>query len=408
MKKSDLKLLVISDFHPKVFPGAASVAHNVSKSLSHIFDVTFCWASSDNPGQYMQTSKFSSGEEFLQDGSIFQNVGAKGNSKSNFLGKVWIVYSLCTYLIRNNQNVVWFHSIGHKFPRISIALVKLLGYPVILTLHDYTWLTFKKTKLYPELLQNGTDIDSRGIIPLKSAKLLKSKGINFRTVSATLVLKYHKRLSDLVDEIICISHQQHSIYVANGFQVKHVVANYVSNCNCIFKESGLPDKTNVLFAGRSIGKGLELIFDVVANNPQFHLHLAGGVELATRARNVLHSQDYTFHGQLNQTEMAKLLHKVDVVICFSQCFDVFPTIVLEALSHETAVIVSNTCGNFPIVSKVCSNSVIPHGERLTESRIKSVIDDFPHSSTNYKLILPEEISIVKQLCQIINGINSRE
>ena len=45
--------------------------------------------------------------------------------------------------------------------------------------------------------------------------------------------------------------------------------------------------------------------------------------------------------------MSELIHKIDVVAVLSECFDVFPTITLEALAHGKLVITTSTTGSFP-------------------------------------------------------------
>jgi glycosyltransferase involved in cell wall biosynthesis len=164
-----------------------------------------------------------------------------------------------------------------------------------------------------------------------------------------------------------------------------VIPNPIEPCNC--KLIGVnPVKTtmSILFAGRAIGKGLEKIAHAVSLT-NFKLHLAGKLELLTSAQIYLPPEQIVFHGEVSRDELFLIIHSVDLVCVPSICFDVYPTITIESLSHGTPVLTHRTCGGIEIFP---SNSVyiqpydqqinleqlrLPKIEKFTSSKISDVI-----------------------------------
>jgi len=397
-----LRVMVINDNHPKIFPGAATIAERMARDLSGIFEVTFCWPHQDSSNVYIESMQFS-GEEEVE---FCRSKGGKRAPRISLFRKFLFLILLRSRVNRDRPDVIWFHNVGVHFPRIAIVMIKSLGFPVMITLHDYTWLTWRNSKLYPEQLVNGKQIDDSGIIPLDSAKLRGLKYISLKSLILEFSLKYHRAIFKFIDEVICISKQQQSIYSANGFRVDSIVANYVPICNCTIETKDSVEQINILFAGRPIGKGLDLVLDLVSHNANHYLHLAGREELEVLACKVIDTDRFSYHGQLNEQEMVKLLHEVDIVLCLSQCFDVYPTVVLESLAHGVAMLLSNTCGNFPLLNQVCPESIVWHGEKINELAIISVIETFKHSQRVIRELVPHKNLIIGQLSEIIEDVSS--
>jgi hypothetical protein len=118
-----------------------------------------------------------------------------------------------------------------------------------------------------------------------------------------------------------------------GFKRGLVIPNPIEPCNCTIVRDSTDDKTkSILFAGRAIGKGLEKTAQAVSMT-DFKLHLAGKVELLTRALTYLPPEQIIYHGEVSRQDLFLLIHKMDLVSVPSICFDVYPTVTIESLSH---------------------------------------------------------------------------
>ncbi len=147
-----------------------------------------------------------------------------------------------------------------------------------------------------------------------------------------------------------------------------MVSNGANKCSCVSKLNTNTNELQVLFAGRPNAKGLELLLQAISEYPNSHLHLAGPSRLAELAELYLEPTKYTYHGFLNSIEVYELIHRVDVVSVLSQCFDVYPTITLEALAHGTPVMTTSLTGNSSLVHSMSNELVVPfaHVPNLTK------------------------------------------
>jgi glycosyltransferase involved in cell wall biosynthesis len=111
------------------------------------------------------------------------------------------------------------------------------------------------------------------------------------------------------------------------------------------------------------------------------LYLAGNTRLQEIATEYLDLDRFTYFGEVNQTKIFELVHEVDVVSVLSQCFDVYPTITLEALSHHTPVITTELTGNVKLVKMLSGFLVIRVGIkpnlRDIREKVQSSIFDYP-------------------------------
>jgi glycosyltransferase involved in cell wall biosynthesis len=143
---------------------------------------------------------------------------------------------------------------------------------------------------------------------------------------------------------------------------------------------------NILFAGRHNENGLELLLEAIKKKSDTHLHLAGGFRLVELAQEKLENDRFTYHGLLSSDKIAKLLHQVQLVSVLSQCFDVYPTITIEALSHKIPVLTTNLTGNSNLVSKLSDSLVINYGQIPDLKQVQEIL-------SNPKLIFPEIITV---------------
>lgn len=153
-----------------------------------------------------------------------------------------------------------------------------------------------------------------------------------------------------------ISNLQERVYANFGYRIEAVVPNGVDRCVCNSKITR--ESKSILFAGRDHGKGLKQLLLALRELKGFHLHLAG----SDRLLEIIAESDYrgkvTFHGKLSQKNLFELLHKIKFVSALSECFDVYPSMVLEAISHGALPLTSTRAGNSQLVEKIDPDLVL--------------------------------------------------
>jgi glycosyltransferase involved in cell wall biosynthesis len=362
MTKNKVSVLLINDFDPAEYKGAASIALDLASRVFRARDFIYlCTSKRATCRQEFSAFRF----EYVKESSIDR---LRDRVKNRFpeleglmrviaIRRLWRLFWLTK---KYSPTLVWVHQIGWRFPITSLLLFRALRIPVFLTLHDYSFLRFHK--IYP----GDFDVDEASV---------ERALINFHTEKTPLQMKLAskptvwQKLTKCViaktSEVIYISDLQSSIYLGEGFPSGIVVNNSVRACVCedtelqSFKKS---DDLKVLFAGRLIGKGLERLIESMKSSHNVHIHLAGRIELLEYVKAKLMPQQFTYHGLLEEKELIDLIHQVDVTAVPSTCFDVFPTITLESLAHGTPVITTPTTGNFNYCREIGSSFALSlHG-----------------------------------------------
>ena len=346
MKSEPLGALLINDMDPAESKGAASIALDLASRVfgndDFVYLCTTKKSKTKNPKEDVHY-------EYLTENSLDR---ARDKVRNRFpalegIMRVFAIRRLWRIFLttrRLSPKVVWVHQIGWRIPVTSLLLFSFLKVPVFLTIHDYSFLRFRK--LYP----NDFSADDRNV----EASLK-----NFHINGSPLDLKFESKTNfwhradrfiiSRTCSVIYISELQASIYQSAGYPSGLVVNNTVKPCNCSDIRERMPavsDDLDVLFAGRMIGKGLERVVESVSLSNQVHLHLAGGNDLVDYVQDKLPSHRYTYHGMLNEQNLYRLIHSVDITAVPSACFDVFPTITIESIAHKTPVISTPTTGNF--------------------------------------------------------------
>jgi glycosyltransferase involved in cell wall biosynthesis len=346
-----MKIFVVNDFHPGELQGAATIAYNYHQELCKTIDSRFYSGSK---------ASFSNGqinEVFL--GYKIPNGLMKykiSNKLNQYLGKSIATSRLIAAVLTNRPKLVWFHQIGHRFGFVSIILIKLLGVNTVLTFHDFGGI--KKGKLYPHDLglldsevDNWINLNLDRDLHIQTSNVTKSP-TNFLGYFSWQYLRrfYIRSVSHyFVGKLLYISKLQQTIYCFMGFKRGLVIPNPIEPCNCTIVRDSTDDKTkSILFAGRAIGKGLEKTAQAVSMT-DFKLHLAGKVELLTRALTYLPPEQIVYHGEVSRQDLFLLIHKMDLVSVPSICFDVYPTVTIESLSHGTPVLTHRTCGGIDVL-----------------------------------------------------------
>jgi len=385
MKTKFVKALLLNDVDPFESKGAASIALNLAL---RVFDDTefvyLCTSKKATPPKtehpfylrYFKESIF----DRLRDRARNRFPVFEGVLRILAMRRLWGIYRCIKEF---SPEVIWVHQIGWRIPITSLLMFRVLQIPVLFTIHDYTFLRFRK--LYPqdfkEISGDDGSIESQLIAFHRRLKPLNLK-LNSRP-------DFWQKITRLIisssSNIVYLSDLQSAIYKSEGYPTGTIVNNTVKPCTCEFIGMSLSKLTNelhVLFAGRLIGKGLERLVDSSSSPYKLHLHLAGGTELLDFAKASLPSNQFTFHGLLDEKELYELIHTVDVTAVASACFDVFPTITLESLAHGTPVISTPTTGNFHYILQVDERLALPMNGLISFAKFKEVI---AQSSVNTNL-----------------------
>lgn len=336
-----VKFLILNELHPEEQAGAATIAFDYALALSQ-----------KTQTQFVSTSVpcDSSKHQGLEVTFVHRE---RSHHLPGYLGEIYRsaidlfgFFRVIRYfkIIREQEpDIIWVHQIGNYIPRLMLTLLPSIA-PVMMTAHDYGLIVPRK--LYPKDLKKrflkelGVNFSFKKS-NLHSIAILSLKK-RFYTARRFMLRKYLSRVN-----LVCISHQQATIFRHFGYKVKAVIPNGISLCRCKEVQSP-PNKGQVLFLGRLNGKGLERLL-TSAINSKIQIHLAGSEELSREIGKYPNRIDATFHGKLSRPEVFKEIHKSSFVYLASECFDVYPTTGLEAIRHGAVPIVSDTTGLAEVV-----------------------------------------------------------
>lgn len=363
-----LRLAVISDRNPKFNPGANSVAFEYAKAASQDFSTEF-WTSRIKKSHETPLAFDSLPFRYINLSQRFFAFPKKGLKHKTFREifsispLIWTLFKA----IRFRPDLVWIHQIGNVFPYSIFFLFRMMRIPTVFTSHDFG--TLVPRKLYPSDLKLGAQdlselLDSNQAVGRKNGSL----GLSLSTAYSIRLnfIKFFLKSA----QVVGISQLQTDILKSNGFKVIDTIPNGVSACRCEVRNSQRIGA--ILFAGRLAGKGLRQVLTTVKGHPSIMLHLAGDEELLNQAKLVLPSSRIVFHGQLNSDELFRVMHEVRFLAALSDCFDVYPSVVLEALVHGCAPFCYPSVGNANQAYRVHKNLVIDYGSIIENG----LMDDF--------------------------------
>jgi glycosyltransferase involved in cell wall biosynthesis len=363
--KRNTDFVILNDLHPDYQPGAATIAFETSQVLGSRYKVEFwCTSHGNITGigyangnvqiRACQTRPWFDG--FLKKRSYLMAYA----EFLNFHRLLWLAINL----LRVRPRVLWMHQIGNRFPRSVILVARLLKIKTIVTLHDFSLVA--PGKIYPADLEidgiRGEDSWESKLVgafpkPGMNKGRLFSKFFRLRR----LLLKY---LLNRVDVVFTISQMQKSILGLFGFSDSEVLPNGIAPCGCLLDDKNIQGdgSVRILFAGRSIGKGLERLVKTISKTCSVKLVLAGDSTINDIASMTLPEDQIEYMGVISRSEILKVIHSVDLVAVLSECFDVFPTITLEAIAHGTSVITTKNTGNAAFSAQTEGIKCIAHDE----------------------------------------------
>lgn len=356
-----MKIVVLNDLHPSQQAGAAGIALQNAQLLASQNEVQYWCAKSIN-------LKIEEISEISFHSFRHSRLKNWAQQNSRFM-KVYFEFldfrlsALCfVNAIRFKPDVVWIHQVGNSFPK-SISLVfRLLHIPTVQTLHDYSLLV--PGKLFPSHFGwNNPEVDTR-IFELENGELqvpVLRASKNFTSIGLRFRFNILRKLLNQNTVNVVVGPQQEKIYNLFGLEKIKFLPNVAQSCLCDESEKPInsPDM-RVLFAGRPAGKGLGRICHLIANTESAHLDLAGDSDILNYLPYDLPQSKFTYLGKLAHSELLPLLHGYNYVSVLSDCFDVYPSILIEALAHSSRVLCTSTVGNHGLISSEKLGYQIPY------------------------------------------------
>jgi hypothetical protein len=349
-------MLILNELHPIEQPGAATIAFDYASTLSSIMPTTFL---------------FTSNADSTESVNELQLVGVRRKRRRTFAGYTGQVtnfiydcfnffqaYRYVRIISRLNTDVVWVHQIGNVIPRLTLYFLSK-KVKVYLTLHDYGLIVPRK--LYPRDLSNSI-LDRLGVqancqkSEFSNSFMARLQGIYY-TFRRSILKRLLKRCA-----LIAISNLQSEIYTEFGFKISSVIANGIATCSCKSRLEPRQEKS-ILFVGRLIGKGLPRLLSS-ATQDDFIVYLAGDQELLEYALANSPMLNFVYLGRLERELVFETLHKIEFTYIASECFDVFPTIGIEAIRHGAIPITTETTGIRDLVRYIHPSLVLRNDESL--------------------------------------------
>lgn len=258
-----------------------------------------------------------------------------------------------TYLKREVEkfapDVIFVHNIHSYFSYQSLALLKKINVPLVLTLHDVMTVAYGKAWPREKICET-----SWRIAWFDNLKKARKRYNPFRQFFIRRALKFP-------DRILCVSEALCQVLAENGIATDGVVHNGLPQDNiCQAKQKSpeshamravlgkiqLERKKIILFGGRlSPAKGGKELLSAVRHLLKQHhavLIVAGEgpekIHLQETANRYGLQDEVFFLGQVSEVDMHALYSSAYCVLVPSISFDSFPTTNLEAMQHKKPVV----------------------------------------------------------------------
>jgi len=375
------KIVVINELLPTEQPGAASIAFRIFNQLNFEYSAQY-WSTAIKVDGFDEDKTSQHILKISETVARRSSLGLSNKLRCEYLGLSPLIW-LYRKVKSEKPSIVAVHQIGNRIPRTAILLLSLMHIPIVCTLHDFGWLVPRK--LFPEDLNIAAPdflSASQSQISFEMNNKLKRKtGEYFKHYIVQLRLSINRMILNQCASVIAISDLQAEIYRSFGFRIDEVIPNNVEKCVCVIPSREQRQNKILLFAGRAYAKGLDQVFELVKSNPGVNLYLAGPSELAQRAKKLLGSEQFSYFGNLDPEDLFKLLHKVGFVAVLSECFDVYPTITLEAISHGALVLTNRNTGNSDLVESIDLNLLVSEMSNLDYQLLQKSADSIRSSNT---------------------------
>ena len=251
----------------------------------------------------------------------------------------------------------------------------------VATFHDYT--NVYNRKLYPSELKNQRNLTFKTLV---------------KAVTDGIILKTNRKFFDFASNIVYLSPNQKNIYTKFKFPGGALIENKIETCSCKYSKSDDTAKPTIVFIGRQIGKGLDVLIDWIRNQDLFQLTLIGNEDLDQLAQARLPRDKFKFLGKLSSKEVFLEIHASTLLYAVSDCLDVYPTTVLEGIVHGKPVLISKNCGNYFLVSEIDPRFLIESIADIAPSELLQMSKTWDGNKNSF--------DIVRHVCDINHQIES--
>ncbi|MBU6415178.1 glycosyltransferase family 4 protein [Patescibacteria group bacterium] len=338
-----MRILLINDHYPPEGGGTAQVVKNLAEGFTQAGHDVLALASCDD--------KVSS-EIALSGGGRVRFLPVRYPLRLRSYLSLWnpkAVVELKREVEKFVPDVIFVHNIHSYFSYRSLVLLKKVGVPLVLTLHDV--MTIAYGKAWPREKKCETSWRISWFDNLKKAR----KQYNpFRSFFVKRCLKFS-------DRILCVSEALRKVLAENGIIADGVAHNGLpQDVLCQMKQKPFEShavrsvldkiqrehKKIILFGGRlSPAKGGKELLSAVRHLLKQYgaaLVVAGEgpekIRLQAMANRYGLQNEIFFLGQVSEADMHALYSSAYCVLVPSISFDSFPTMNLEAMQHKKPVV----------------------------------------------------------------------
>jgi glycosyltransferase involved in cell wall biosynthesis len=246
------------------------------------------------------------------------------------------------FLREMRPDVVHIHNL---YPLISPSILPectAQGIPVVMTVHNF------RLACPNGLLLSHGEVCHRCLggreywCVLRNCEndIFKSTGYALRTVAARVLRRYY----DDVNHFICLSEFQRNMLVKEGLPADRV--SILANPMSFTSETISSKKTHnyVAYVGRiSPEKDVMTLIEAARRLGDLQFKFAGDYH---RMPEVIKQKpdNCEFLGQLNAEEIVQFYQNARIIVFATRCYEGFPTVLLEAMSHGLPVICSRIGG----------------------------------------------------------------
>lgn len=264
------------------------------------------------------------------------------------------IYSRAAYrdmrqlLDEERPDLVHSHNVYPLFSPAALVACRDAGVPVVLSLHNHMLTCPKSDHLYQgticERCVGGKEIHC--VLRNCRSNIFESLGYAARSAAARHFRWFH----DSVTTYIALTHFARERLIQAGFAAERIS---VLNNAVELPATAAPDPAAgkyVAFVGRlSAEKGVELLVEAARQLPDVSFRIAGDGPLAQAARAGAPA-NVTFLGPVPREDLSSFYSHARFVVAPSQCFEMCPLVVLEAMAHGLPVVASRLGGVPELVS----------------------------------------------------------
>jgi glycosyltransferase involved in cell wall biosynthesis len=247
---------------------------------------------------------------------------------------------------RHQPDVVHYHSVLPLLTASTFYACRSKGVPVVQTLHNYRWFCvegglYRDNAYCQDCLDRGSH---RGVMERCSRNSL---GISSLLTLNNEIYVRRKKLFELVDTFIAVSHFLRDKHIEAGFPAEQLVVKYNGIDAASLSEEIVPGdkRRGITFVGRlTPAKGTDMLVEIMRRIRDVPINIVGsGPELAKLSSLCEASRfgHVNFLGRKTSAEVLDLMATSACVVVPSVFAETFGLVAAEAMACGTPVVASN-------------------------------------------------------------------